>query len=168
MFYIFLKILNATDAFDTHRVLRHRQKQSINCSCNCGQSQVGLESTVLDLTVTPPCVLRPGMIHEESIVAVIGDCQLQTGSTLGGALRSPGQLRKHYAPKARLVMLAWRDERDFAAQLANFTAAPERTFVIAHTHIPLGANVGRGGLCEYVDNHALDSFLDFHFARNRA
>src|SRR5262249_10839745 len=31
-----------------------------------GQSQVGIESTVVDLAVSPPKVLRPGMIHDES------------------------------------------------------------------------------------------------------
>ena len=34
-----------------------------------GQSQVGIESTVLDLTVSPPDILRPGMIHAESLAA---------------------------------------------------------------------------------------------------
>jgi len=38
-----------------------------------GQSQVGIESTVLDLTVSPPRVLRPGMIHTESLAAVMGE-----------------------------------------------------------------------------------------------
>ena len=37
-----------------------------------GQSQVGIESTVLDLTVSPPQILRPGMIHAESLAAVVG------------------------------------------------------------------------------------------------
>ena len=37
-----------------------------------GQSQVGIESTVLDLTVSPPRILRPGMIHAESLAAVCG------------------------------------------------------------------------------------------------
>ena len=106
-----------------------------------GQSQVGIESTVLDLTTTPPRLLRPGMIHEESLVAVTGALDVSAGAG-GGALRSPGQLRKHYAPKARLVILAWSDEQDFKAQLARLTTAPEKTFVIAHTHIPLGASVG--------------------------
>ena len=36
-----------------------------------GQSQVGIESTVLDLTVSPPQILRPGMIHAESLAARI-------------------------------------------------------------------------------------------------
>jgi L-threonylcarbamoyladenylate synthase len=40
-----------------------------------GQSQVGIESTVLDLTVSPPRILRPGMIHAESLAAVCGQVQ---------------------------------------------------------------------------------------------
>src|SRR6266576_3236320 len=35
-----------------------------------GPSQVGIESTVLDLTAAAPRVLRPGMIHEEALLAV--------------------------------------------------------------------------------------------------
>lgn len=112
-----------------------------------GQSQVGIESTVLDIAVKPPRLLRPGMIHEESLLAVVGGDGLQTGHTPEGPLRSPGQLRKHYAPKARLLILAWRDEADFEKQLAQAlqpSPAPrEKVFVIAHSHIPIGARVGR-------------------------
>jgi len=111
-----------------------------------GQSQVGIESTVLDITTAPPRLLRPGMIHEESLLAVTGALDIANESS--GTLRSPGQLRKHYAPKARLVILSWRDEQDFKSKLAQLyskelsRAARDRTFVIAHTHIPLGADVG--------------------------
>ncbi|HVY70514.1 MAG TPA: L-threonylcarbamoyladenylate synthase, partial [Verrucomicrobiae bacterium] len=37
-----------------------------------GQAQVGIESTVLDISVEPPRLLRPGMIHAESLLAVTG------------------------------------------------------------------------------------------------
>jgi L-threonylcarbamoyladenylate synthase len=112
-----------------------------------GQSQVGIESTVVDITVDPPRLLRPGMIHEESLLAVTA--LDNGGSASGGTLRSPGQLRKHYAPKARLAVLAWQNETEFASEVARFMkeqglhTTPERIFVIAHTHIPLGANIGR-------------------------
>jgi L-threonylcarbamoyladenylate synthase len=106
-----------------------------------GQSQVGIESTVLDISVSPPRLLRPGMIHHESLIAVTGSLDWQT-PLAGETLRSPGLLRKHYAPKARLVVLSWRDVHEFAAKLAEIgsagPAAPNRTFVIAHTQIPLG------------------------------
>lgn len=108
-----------------------------------GQSQVGIESTVVDLTTTPPRVLRPGMIHQESLVAVIGECATRGDDAVAGALRSPGQLRKHYAPKARLEILEWSDEAEFKTQLTRRNIALEKISIIAHTHIPLTANVGR-------------------------
>jgi len=41
-----------------------------------GQAQVGIESTVIDLTANPPRVLRPGMIHEESLLAALGESRI--------------------------------------------------------------------------------------------
>lgn len=109
-----------------------------------GQSQVGIESTVIDISTSPPRLLRPGMIHEESLLAVLG--ALETGGQGShGTLRSPGLLRKHYSPKAQLAVMGWQNDAGFAEQLAHWRgttgASPARTFVIAHTHIPLGADV---------------------------
>lgn len=105
-----------------------------------GQSQVGIESTVIDLTTSPPCVLRPGMIHEESLVAVLG--KLGARSPEHGTLRSPGMLRKHYAPKARLKALSWRDTADLNRQLAAINRDRSRIHIIAHTNIPSGDGLG--------------------------
>jgi L-threonylcarbamoyladenylate synthase len=109
-----------------------------------GQSQVGIESTVLDLSVNPPQVLRPGMIHAESLAAVIGEvrsakCEVRSEDVI----RSPGQLRKHYAPKARLLVLNWHDDSDLRSQLSTLTPHPSSCFVIAHTHIPSAENFAR-------------------------
>ena len=104
-----------------------------------GQSQVGIESTVLDLTVAPPRILRPGMIHEESLIAVTGNLQSSTfnlqPSTL---LKSPGLLKKHYAPKAKLIVLKWEDEADLKLQISNFKFQIQDCHVIAHSRIPVG------------------------------
>jgi L-threonylcarbamoyladenylate synthase len=104
-----------------------------------GQSQVGIESTVLDLTVSPPAILRPGMIHAESLAAVCGQVQNSAGKT-EETLRSPGLLRKHYSPKAKLIVLNWRDEADLHRQLPAFNFQLSTTHVIAHTKIPSGGN----------------------------
>jgi len=102
-----------------------------------GQSQVGIESTVLDLTESPPRVLRPGMIHAESLAAVCGEVTSDQGQVRGGQrLRSPGLLIKHYAPKAKLVVLVWRDDADLRSQLSTLNSQRSTCFVIAHTHIP--------------------------------
>jgi len=105
-----------------------------------GQSQVGIESTVLDLTVSPPEILRPGMIHAESLAAVCGEVQSPKSKvqSLGSTLRSPGLLAKHYSPKAKLMVLRWRNEADLKARLAICHVSPVTCYVIAHTHIPSG------------------------------
>jgi L-threonylcarbamoyladenylate synthase len=108
-----------------------------------GQSQVGIESTVIDLTGSPPRVLRPGMVHRESLIAVIGGNALDMSNPGQTSLRSPGLLPKHYSPKATLLLLQWRDENELAAQLSKYPIAQEKIHIIAHHAIPLGQNYGR-------------------------
>jgi len=105
-----------------------------------GQSQVGIESTVLDLTVSPPRILRPGMIHEESLSAVCGRMQDAASAAEGqeSQLRSPGLLAKHYSPKARLMVLRWNNDAELLAQLSTLHYQPSTCFIIAHTRIPTG------------------------------
>jgi len=111
-----------------------------------GQSQVGIESTVIDLSVHPPRVLRPGMVHLESLRAVLGIGGVQSSEARsqsdGQALRSPGQLKKHYSPKARMLILSWSDELELLAQLQSVGVVLSTTHVIAHSHIPSGAGLG--------------------------
>jgi len=107
-----------------------------------GQAQVGIESTVLDLTMSPPRVLRPGMIHAESLAAVCGEVQspkskVQSQET---ALRSPGLLAKHYSPKAKLLVLNWRDDTELKLKIQNSKFKTRNCFIIAHTRIPAGEN----------------------------
>ena len=67
--------------------------------------EVGLESTVIDLTVSPPAILRPGMITKEQIESVIGPVQFDAGSAeINSVPKSPGMKYVHYAPKASVVL----------------------------------------------------------------
>ena len=127
----------------------HVRKQlggKISLIVDGGQSQVGIESTVLDLTVSPPQVLRPGMIHAESLAAVIGEVRSQKSEVNrehGETLRSPGRLWRHYSPKARLLVLSWRDDADLNSQLSTFNSQLLDCHVIAHTHIPSAEHFAR-------------------------
>ncbi len=55
-------------------------------------------------------------------------------------MRSPGLLEKHYSPKAKLVVLNWRDDADLRFQLSTFNLQPSTCFIIAHTIIPSAKN----------------------------
>jgi L-threonylcarbamoyladenylate synthase len=105
-----------------------------------GQSQVGIESTVLDLTVSPPQILRPGMIHAESLAAVVGNIRHPTSDIRHPNLKSPGLLEKHYSPKAKLLVLNWHDEADLKFKIQNSKFKIQNCFIIAHTTIPSGEN----------------------------
>lgn len=108
-----------------------------------GQSQVGIESTVVDVTSRPPVVLRPGMIHAESLLAALGEIGLRSSDGSGdGVLKSPGQLKKHYSPKAQVVMLTWKDDAELASRLGSLGALPAETQVIAYAHIPMIVGLG--------------------------
>lgn len=107
-----------------------------------GQSQVGIESTVLDISVRPPRLLRPGMIHERALVAVTGELAVGPAVT-GSVLKSPGLLRKHYAPKARLVVWSWRNEAELRRCSAECGTPGDRIHIIAHTRVPSGEGFGR-------------------------
>jgi L-threonylcarbamoyladenylate synthase len=101
-----------------------------------GQSQVGIESTVLDLTDLPLRILRPGMIHAESLAAVEGNIELRTSNIEHRTLRSPGLLAKHYSPEAKLVVLNWRDDAELRSLIPNLKFQISSCHVIAHTQIP--------------------------------
>jgi L-threonylcarbamoyladenylate synthase len=109
-----------------------------------GQSQVGIESTVLDLTTRPPRILRPGMIHGRSLAAIVGEVSGVTGHISGeAALRSPGLLPRHYAPKAKLIVLGWHDEADLKSQISNLKWDISRINLITHSRIPSAQGFAR-------------------------
>lgn len=66
-----------------------------------GSCQIGIESTVLDLTVNPPAILRPGAITAEMLMDIFGE--LGEIRTLRIA-KSPGMKYKHYAPVVPLIL----------------------------------------------------------------
>lgn len=107
-----------------------------------GQCQVGIESTVLDLTCHPARILRPGIVHASAIRAVLGSLADRAGGASSGPLRSPGQLPRHYAPRARLHVLSWADDAGLRRQLSALGCSPGRTRVVAHGCIPSAEGLG--------------------------
>ncbi|MEV5319230.1 L-threonylcarbamoyladenylate synthase [Streptomyces sp. NPDC052687] len=67
-----------------------------------GPCQVGVESTIVDVTGEVPSILRPGGVTREDLEAVLGH-PVAVPST--SAVRVPGQHPSHYAPRARVVLV---------------------------------------------------------------
>lgn len=73
-----------------------------------GDATLGLESTIVDLTVEPPTILRPGFITGEMLRQKLG--RVEEDETLfradsGQAPKAPGMKYRHYAPKGELVIV---------------------------------------------------------------
>jgi L-threonylcarbamoyladenylate synthase len=71
-----------------------------------GQSEIGLESTVVDTTVEIPIILRPGFITQEMIEKVLGYQVLDLSNTRPtGEVKSPGMKYTHYKPLGEVLMI---------------------------------------------------------------
>ena len=88
---------------------------------DAGPTPLGVESTVLDLTQSPPAILRPGGVSREDLEAALGPvtmskCVADQIEVKG--LRGPGMTAKHYAPSAT-VELFDGEPSDIARQMAE-------------------------------------------------
>lgn len=68
-----------------------------------GQTEIGIESTVIDMTTLPPQILRPGIITVEEIESIIG--KVIVSDMYSGAPKSPGLKYRHYAPQAEMIVV---------------------------------------------------------------
>ena len=79
-----------------------------------GEVGIGLESTIIDMTVNPPQILRPGFITEAMLAEVLGDVDVDktifsNDSKL--APKAPGMKYRHYAPKGQLTIVTGESEK---------------------------------------------------------
>lgn len=76
-----------------------------------GQTGIGVESTVIDMTTVPPAILRPGGVTKEMIETLIGPVQIESKVSDEKAPRAPGMKYAHYAPEAPLYLIGSEPER---------------------------------------------------------
>ena len=99
----------------------------IDAVLDAGPTLRGVESTVLDPSACPMVIYRPGAVTAEQIAEIAGPVEkFRSGETLREtpteALPSPGVGLKHYAPRARLVLVEAREE-ELGARLAAAASA---------------------------------------------
>ena len=90
-----------------------------------GPCQVGVESTIVDLTCTPPRLLRPGGIPLEELRSVLTEIEVDPVVIRpigeGEQPRAPGMKYRHYAPKAPITVVKGPPERSAAYILAHLS-----------------------------------------------
>ena len=73
-----------------------------------GDVEIGVESTILDMTVTPPMILRPGAVTKEMLEDLIGEVAEDVALIDPDSKKkpkAPGMKYRHYAPKAELLIV---------------------------------------------------------------
>lgn len=109
-----------------------------------GPTQVGVESTIIDMSTEMPTILRPGAVTVEQLEKVIGDVRSDHHHVGANETpKAPGMKYKHYAPSAQVEIVD--DPADFAAaatwagQQAESVGVMATESVLANLNVP--ANV---------------------------
>ena len=118
-----------------------------------GPCAVGVESTIIDLTCTPPRLLRPGGITLEQLREVLPEVQVHKSVLNSGMVdkaASPGMKYKHYSPRARVVIACELE----TAKLAYDKAAQAglKVWLLA-SETQIEAMPGRSGAPLYSQSH---------------
>jgi len=104
-----------------------------------GPTEVGIESTVIDLRGRRPLILRPGVIgvrELEPLVGPLGEPNEESGESPRPA---PGMLERHYAPRARLVLFAREEAAGTLEEARSFAAHGKEVAMLV-----LGESAGAG------------------------
>ena len=104
-----------------------------------GPCTVGVESTIVDLTCTPPRLLRPGGITLEQLEEALGEVAVDPAVTrpmgAGEKPRAPGMKYRHYAPRAPVTVVA--GDPAGSARYIQENAAPEDGIICFDEFAPL-------------------------------
>ena len=111
-------------------------------------SHVGIESTVVDMTVEPPQVLRPGIVSADDLAQTLGRTVEIDVPTKGAAPRAPGMKYRHYAPKAEMIVIEGAPER-VRAEISRLKSLNEK----------IGRNVG---IILFEEKKYTDAAHDFY------
>ena len=103
----------------------------IPCILKGGRAQVGLESTVVDCAEYPPVILRAGAISQEALREVLP--QIRLVADVRKQARSPGTRHRHYAPDARVIIVARPPDGSHPDDAYIGCDAPDAAFRLTRT-----------------------------------
>jgi L-threonylcarbamoyladenylate synthase len=111
---------------------------------DAGPTTVGIESTVIDLTTSPPTLLRPGGVTRDQLEPFTGPLAAPPAPVSADALRpAPGMVERHYAPRARLVLFEPASLEDALSLATAAAATGEVVAVVTRSADATGSHVIR-------------------------
>jgi L-threonylcarbamoyladenylate synthase len=96
---------------------------AVVCVLDGGPSEVGIESTIVDVSGVQPALLRPGHITAAELEVTLGHALAAANAD---SPRAPGTLAKHYAPQTPLIMM----EADLLLELASSMARQDQKVAV--------------------------------------
>ncbi len=84
-----------------------------------GRTKIGVESTVLDLTVQPALILRPGGVSLEKLKKILKEVKVYSPTAIPTIVKSPGMKYRHYAPRAPLILIENKEKVSRIQKLIN-------------------------------------------------
>ncbi len=118
--------LSGKPSTTTAEHVRHDHDGKIPLIIDGGACRVGVESTIVDLTETPPRLLRPGGITPEQLIAVLGDLTIDKAVTAqidkDAVVKAPGMKYRHYAPDCQVLIVSGSQEAASRYIHAHYTA----------------------------------------------
>ena len=141
----FLKYLNIPIAAPSANVSKHVSPVSaqhvfydlngkIELILDGGKCEGGIESTVLDCTGEVPTILRSGLITQEMIAEVAGDCKVYKMKE-GEAVRSPGMKYKHYSPNCQTRLYKFNEIEKAVEEYKKQTSNGLKTYILCDDNI---------------------------------
>lgn len=95
-----------------------------------GPTKLGVESTVIDLSVDVPTILRPGMVTENQLDQVLGEVRSDHHKvTKEEVPKAPGMKYKHYAPNAQVIIID--DPKDFQQAIEKYQQESNKIGLLA-------------------------------------
>ncbi len=122
----------------------------INIVLDAGPTEIGVESTVINMISDPPEILRPGGTSYERLKEVLGKVKVhplakaEKGIRLAQAV-SPGMKHKHYAPEAEMIVVE-----------GTLDKVIKKVQQLAETHATEGKKIGILGTDESIFNYQAD------------
>jgi len=98
-----------------------------------GPCDIGIESTILDLSCTPPAIVRPGGLSAKALAEVLGFLPQESLN----APAAPGSLPAHYAPRTPLLLA---EPEELEARAAKLCAQGKKVAVVHTQKITLPEN----------------------------
>ena len=98
---------------------------------DAGPTDIGIESTVVDVSGGTATLLRPGVISSEQLAEIVGPLQTVSAASPDAPLPSPGMLDRHYAPRTPLRLFETAERSAVESEIQRAKAQGKRVGVLA-------------------------------------